>query len=152
MNICFVTSKPNFFLENQKNVYCNKQGTSFVYFEEFREIIDEIKEFDFVVLWDYFRKVEPEFVNILQGKLVNIHKSLLPDFKGKGMFGKNILKLVFESKKEAGATLHYVSEEFDEGEVIKQIKVLKGNDFDEFERNILRAEIELVKYLEKTYK
>ena len=62
----------------------------------------------------------PEF----HKRIINIHPALLPKFGGKGMFGINVHKAVFDSnEKVSGATIHYVTEKYDEGQIIAQGKV-----------------------------
>ena len=56
-----------------------------------------------------------------RNRIVNIHPSLLPKYGGKGMYGMNIHKAVFNNKeKQSGLTIHYVNEEYDKGGVILQ--------------------------------
>ncbi len=71
---------------------------------------------------------EPEFY---KNKILNIHPSLLPDFGGVGMYGKNVHKAVFESGvKKSGATVHFVINECDKGPIVLQeatdISILKS--------------------------
>ena len=64
---------------------------------------------------------------VLEGyasRQISIHPSLLPKFGGRGMFGKNVHRAVFKAgEKTSGATVHLVTEEFDEGRIIAQIAV-----------------------------
>lgn len=64
---------------------------------------------------------------VLEGyedRQISIHPSLLPKFGGRGMFGKNVHRAVFNAgEKTSGATVHLVTEEFDEGRIIAQIAV-----------------------------
>lgn len=54
-------------------------------------------------------------------RIVNIHPSLLPKFGGKGMYGGNVHRAVVEAgESETGITIHYVTEEYDKGEIIFQ--------------------------------
>lgn len=56
--------------------------------------------------------------------VLNIHPALLPKFGGKGMYGMNVHRSVIESgEKESGATIHFVSENYDEGRIVAQAKV-----------------------------
>lgn len=94
------------------------------------------RKFDLAVLAGYMR-ILPE--NILQlGIFINIHPSLLPDFKG-----KNAIKRTFESNQDyGGVTVHYVDKEVDSGEIISQIKVNidKNMNLKEFEEKIHKTE------------
>ena len=57
-------------------------------------------------------------------RTISMHPSLLPDFGGKGMFGHNVHKAVFAARRrESGATVHLVTDGYDEGRIIAQITV-----------------------------
>jgi phosphoribosylglycinamide formyltransferase-1 len=59
-----------------------------------------------------------------QGKVLNIHPSLLPKFGGKGMYGHHVHEAVIAAgETESGCTVHYVDDEYDHGELIVQRKV-----------------------------
>ena len=58
-------------------------------------------------------------------KVINIHPALLPKYGGKGMYGINVHRVVLENKeKESGITIHYVDENYDEGNIIFQKAIL----------------------------
>ena len=55
------------------------------------------------------------------GKVINIHPALLPKFGGKGYYGRHVHEAVLASREaESGATVHWVDNEYDHGEVIRQ--------------------------------
>ncbi len=57
-------------------------------------------------------------------RTISIHPSLLPSFGGKGMFGRHVHEKVFAAGcKQSGATVHLVTDGYDEGRVISQIVV-----------------------------
>ena len=63
--------------------------------------------------------------------MVNLHPSLLPKYGGKGMYGRKVHEAVFKSREsQTGITIHYVSEEYDEGAVIAQFVVDVSPDDD----------------------
>jgi phosphoribosylglycinamide formyltransferase-1 len=140
MKKCVITSRPEYYLKDQEFVFCNKEYEGFSYFREFEDIEKELESFDKIILCNYFKKVEKKHVEKFKDKLLNIHRSLLPSFKGKGMYGDKVLKLVFNSKEKAGITLHLVDEDFDTGKIIRQVEVLRGKSFEELKNNILVAE------------
>jgi phosphoribosylglycinamide formyltransferase-1 len=79
---------------------------------------------DLIVLAGFLWKIPTEIINIFQNKIINIHPSLLPKFGGKGMFGHFVHESVFSSKqKQSGITIHYVNENYDEGQIINQFIV-----------------------------
>lgn len=54
-------------------------------------------------------------------RVLNIHPALLPNYGGKGMYGMKVHKAVAKAKEqESGATVHYVTEEYDSGPIIGQ--------------------------------
>jgi len=59
------------------------------------------------------------------GRIINIHPALLPEFGGRGMYGRRVHRAVLEAgRTESGCTVHYVDNEYDHGEVIAQQRVL----------------------------
>ncbi|MDH5518352.1 MAG: phosphoribosylglycinamide formyltransferase [Gammaproteobacteria bacterium] len=80
---------------------------------------------DLVVLAGFMRILSNDFVNHYSGRLINIHPSLLPHFKG-----LNTHQRALDAKhKRHGASVHFVSNELDGGPVIAQIEVtVKAND------------------------
>ncbi len=71
---------------------------------------------DLVVLARYMQVLSPDFCKILEGKVINIHHSFLPSFKGARPYNQAYLRGV----KIIGATAHYVTNELDEGQIIEQ--------------------------------
>ncbi len=80
------------------------------------EIIDDTKA-DLVVLARYMQVLSDEFCAQMTGRIINIHHSFLPGFKG----GKPYHKAHEHGVKLIGATAHYVSPELDEGPIIEQM-------------------------------
>jgi formyltetrahydrofolate deformylase len=83
--------------------------------EKLRELIAQ-ERIDLVVLARYMQVLSPEFCDSMPGRIINIHHSFLPSFKGAGPYTqahKRGVKLV-------GATAHYVTSDLDEGPIIEQ--------------------------------
>jgi phosphoribosylglycinamide formyltransferase-1 len=79
---------------------------------------------DLIVLAGYMKKLAPEIVAAYRGRIINIHPALLPEFGGPGMYGHHVHEAVLRArKKNSGATVHYVDEEFDHGNIILQERV-----------------------------
>ena len=98
---------------------------------------------DFIVLAGYLAKVPAELIFAYPKRILNIHPALLPKFGGKGMYGHHVHEAVIESKqKESGATVHFVDEHFDHGEIIlqKKVPVLPGDTADSLAKRILNVE------------
>ena len=86
-----------------------------------RELMHEIDAYapDVVVLAGYMRILSAEFVQHYQGKLLNIHPSLLPKYPG-----LHTHRQVLENgDEEHGTSVHFVTDELDGGPVILQAKV-----------------------------
>ena len=89
-----------------------------------KELSQKLKDYsiDLIVLAGYLKLIGNNLLNSYT--IINTHPSLLPKFGGKGMYGMNVHKAVIESKEEySGVTLHYVNNEYDKGNIIKQTKV-----------------------------
>ena len=71
---------------------------------------------DLVVLARYMQVLSPDFCKILEGRIINIHHSFLPSFKGARPYNQAYLRGV----KIIGATAHYVTNQLDEGQIIEQ--------------------------------
>lgn len=79
---------------------------------------------DLIVLAGFLLKFPESIVETYSNKIINIHPALLPKYGGKGMYGMNVHKAIVENKeKETGITIHYVNENYDEGNIIFQKKV-----------------------------
>ncbi len=80
--------------------------------------LDEAKP-DLILLCGYLRhfKLKPW----MQGRVLNIHPALLPDFGGKGMYGLHVHEAVIKSGRDtSGCTVHFVDEQYDHGSAIVQ--------------------------------
>ena len=89
-------------------------------------VFDKIAELkpDLIVLAGFLWKMPEEIVSAYPNKIINIHPALLPKYGGKGMYGIKVHQTVLDNKeKETGITIHYVNEDYDEGEFIFQQKV-----------------------------
>jgi len=83
-----------------------------------KELLSIIKseKIDFVVLARYMQILSPEFCSQLSHRIINIHHSFLPGFKGAKPYHQAHAKGV----KIIGATAHFVTEDLDEGPIIEQ--------------------------------
>jgi phosphoribosylglycinamide formyltransferase-1 len=91
------------------------------------KLINEIKKkkINLICLAGYMKILSKKFLNIFNDKIINIHPSLLPKFKG-----LNTFKRVIENKeKKTGCTVHYVNETLDSGKIIlKKFFFIKKDD------------------------
>ena len=79
------------------------------------EIVSE-QRIDLVILARYMQILSDELANRLYGKVINIHHSFLPSFKGAKPYHQAHARGV----KLTGATAHYVTPDLDEGPIIEQ--------------------------------
>tara|TARA_B100000945_G_C20199738_1_gene510868 strand:- start:138 stop:704 length:567 start_codon:yes stop_codon:yes gene_type:complete len=93
---------------------------------------------DLIILAGFLQKIPENIIHAFKNKIINIHPSLLPKYGGKGMFGLNVHKSVIKNNdSESGFTIHYVSKDYDEGNVIFQKTIKVGTD----EPNILAKKV-----------
>jgi phosphoribosylglycinamide formyltransferase-1 len=79
---------------------------------------------DLIVLAGFLLKFPENIIKAYPNSIINIHPALLPKFGGKGMYGMHIHNAVIENKEiETGITIHYVNENYDEGNIIFQQSV-----------------------------
>ena len=100
---------------------------------------------DFIVLAGFLLKVPQNLIDAYPNKIVNIHPALLPKFGGKGMYGDNVHKAVVEAEaSESGITIHYVTENYDEGAIIFQAKcsVAKNDTYEDVANKVHALEYE----------
>jgi phosphoribosylglycinamide formyltransferase 1 len=80
-----------------------------------------------------------------EGRVLNIHPSLIPAFCGKGLYGSRVHKAVLEAKAtETGCTVHVVDDEYDHGPIVLQrtVPVEPGDDADTLAARVFAAECE----------
>ncbi len=100
---------------------------------------------DLVCLAGYMRKVGPRLCSAYRWRMMNIHPALLPSFKGKGLYGEHVHKAVLDyGCKVSGCTVHFVTEEYDEGPIIAQtcVPVEEGDTPETLAARILPKEHE----------
>jgi phosphoribosylglycinamide formyltransferase-1 len=99
--------------------------------EQFEKKINQIlleNNIELICLAGFMRILSPFLVKQWKDRIINIHPSLLPDFKG-----ANAVKDAIEAKvKISGCTTHFVSEKVDDGKIIMQAQVEVSPDDDQF--------------------
>lgn len=128
-------------LSNKKDAYVLQRAQllgvqSFVFsakdLNESNIIEEKLQEFDigFIVLAGFLLKIPFSLIHKFPHKIINIHPALLPKYGGKGMYGENVHKAVIAAgEHESGISIHYVNENYDEGNIIFQSRceVLKND-------------------------
>jgi len=97
---------------------------------------------DLVVLAGFMRVLKPGFLRAFEGKIINLHPSLLPSFPGLDGIGQAWRRGV----KITGCTVHYVTEEVDGGPIIDQmaVRIEDSDALETLEAKIHAAEHELL--------
>ena len=81
------------------------------------------KEIDLIILAGFLLLVPQDIVECYPNRILNIHPALLPKYGGKGMYGDRVHKAVIQNgEKESGITIHFVNQNYDEGDIILQAK------------------------------
>ncbi len=80
---------------------------------------------DLAVVFSFNNKIPKEFIDLMKDGILNMHPSLLPEYRG----GNPYSRVIMNGEKETGVTVHFMSENFDEGDIVAQVKC----PVDEFE-------------------
>ena len=116
-------------------------------------VLDNYKV-DLIVLAGYLKLIGNRLIS--KYTIINTHPSLLPKFGGKGMYGMNVHKAVIEAKEKfSGPTVHFVNNNYDEGNIISQTKLKLSNDEtpDSLSRKVQEVEkIQLINVLKQFIK
>ncbi|HCD67724.1 MAG TPA: phosphoribosylglycinamide formyltransferase [Bacteroidetes bacterium] len=86
-------------------------------------ILEQLKKrkIDFIILAGFLKLVPSEVTEAFEGKIVNIHPSLLPLYGGKDMYGDHVHEAVLANQDhQTGITIHEVNAEFDKGKMLAQ--------------------------------
>ena len=98
---------------------------------------------DFIVLAGYMKRIPDALVAEFRRRIINIHPALLPKFGGEGMFGHHVHQAVLDAREhETGATVHYVDEQYDHGDIIAQqrVPVMPGDTVESLAARVLGVE------------
>jgi phosphoribosylglycinamide formyltransferase-1 len=110
------------------------------------EVLNLLKEnADYVILAGFLLKIPARIIAAFPNKIINIHPALLPKYGGKGMYGMHVHDAVVANKeKQTGITIHYVNENYDEGQIIFQAtcEVLPGDTADDVAAKVHKLEYE----------
>ena len=104
-----------------------------------------------IVLAGYLKMIGP---NLLEKyTIINTHPSLLPKYGGKGMHGMHVHEAVIEAQeKYSGATIHFVNQEYDKGNIISQtqVEILPTDTAETLSQKVQAAEkIQLIQVLNR---
>lgn len=125
IEVIFTNNSAAYVIERAKNL-----GIPYIIFNrkdfyETGKVMEELQQrnIGFIILAGFLWLVPPAIIRAYQGRIVNIHPALLPDYGGKGMYGDFVHKAVVANKEKfSGITIHYVNEHYDQGDIIYQAK------------------------------
>ena len=105
-----------------------------------KKILDILlkKKIKLICLAGFMKILSSSFINKFKGKIVNIHPSLLPKYKGLNTHAR----VLNNKEKYSGCTVHFVNSKLDSGKIIlqKKIKVLKNDTAKTLQKRILKEE------------
>ena len=99
------------------------------------------KNIKFICLAGFMKVLSKNFIKKFKGKIINIHPSLLPKYKG-----LNTHKRALKNKENfAGCTVHYVTNKLDSGKIIfqKKVKIKKNDTVNSLKKKVLKKEHQL---------
>ncbi len=156
----FKHSKKKFSRVNIKLVISNKNNAPGVIFAKDKKIISKVinyenKEFaekkilnhlnkyniKFVFLAGFMKILSKNFIKKFKNRIINIHPSLLPNYKGLDTHQR----VIKNKEKFSGCTVHFVNQKVDSGKIIlqKKVKILKSDTPESLEKRILIEENKL---------
>jgi formyltetrahydrofolate-dependent phosphoribosylglycinamide formyltransferase len=96
---------------------------------------------NFICLAGFMRILSPNFIKKFDGKIINIHPSLLPKYKGLNTH----VRAIRNNEKFTGCTVHYVTAKLDSGKIImqKKIKILPKDNSASLAKKVLKKEHKL---------
>lgn len=113
--------------------------------EEIVELLRQ-REIDLVVLAGFLRILPPAITSAFDRRILNVHPSLLPAYGGPGMYGSKVHKAVIEEgESKTGATVHYVNDTIDGGEILMQqeVEITPEDTPQSVEEKVHRAEFSI---------
>ena len=113
--------------------------------EEFEmQMINALEEYqaDVIVLAGFMSILSERFTGFYPKRIINVHPSLIPSFCGKGFYGLHVHEAVIKAGvKVTGATVHFVNEIPDGGEIIMQkaVSVRKNDTPESLQKRVMRT-------------
>ena len=111
--------------------------------EAFEDKLTEVLEeegIDLIVLAGFLSILSPAFTRKYERRIINVHPSLIPSFCGRGFYGQRVHQAALDyGVKVTGATVHFVNEIPDGGEILlqKAVSVLPGDTAESLQRRVM---------------
>ncbi len=135
--------------ENSIKIYVVGKEENSISYNNLSEFLKSL-EIDLVVLAGFLKMIPNDMIVDFRNRIINIHPALLPSFGGKGMYGMNVHKAVYNSSAHvSGVTVHFVDEKYDTGKIIAQrsIDISDVGSPEEISERVLAVEHELLPYV-----
>ena len=116
-----------------------KAGSQEAFEKEITRILED-HQVDLIILAGFLAILSQDFTDRWAGRIINIHPSLIPSFCGAGFYGLHVHEAALQrGVKVSGATVHYVNEIPDGGEIIlqKAVDVLPGDTPETLQKRIM---------------
>ncbi len=133
-------------LERAKNagidtavVLRNEEGSAEAFEEKIMALINE-REIDIIVLAGFMAILSEKFTSSYPKRIINVHPSLIPSFCGKGFYGLHVHEAALSyGVKVTGATVHFVNEVPDGGEIIMQkaVEIEEGDTPETLQKRVM---------------
>ena len=105
-----------------------------------KKILKELNknQIKLICLAGFMRILTSSFIKKFRGKIINIHPSLLPKYKGLNTHQR----VLDNNEKYSGCTVHFVNSRLDSGKIIlqKKVKILNNDTIDTLSKRILKQE------------
>lgn len=111
---------------------------------DFREFLKK-NEIDTVIVGSWSEKFSTETINIVPSGIINVHPSLLPEYRGPDPYLQNIL----HRETKTGVTFHFINENYDSGDILhqKEVPILPYDNHESLRERCCVAAKSEVKYL-----
>ncbi len=109
-------------------------------FEEHLKVLFKQHDIELIVLAGFMKILSENFTRDYPKRIINVHPALIPSFSGKGFYGLRVHKAALEyGVKLTGATVHFVNEIPDGGEIIlqKSVPVRKGDTPETLQKRVM---------------
>ena len=102
---------------------------------------------DLIVLAGFLQILDPSIIKSYRDKIINIHPSLIPKYAGKGFYGLKVHEAVIKNnEKFSGATVHFVDEHVDTGQMIIQetLRLNENETAESLQKRVLNIEHDIL--------
>lgn len=109
------------------------------------ELLKQLEDYDIdlIIMAGYLEILHKNVIKNYRNRIINIHPSLIPNYCGKGFYGMRVHNKVRENnEKYSGATVHFVDEGIDTGQLILQeaVKIESDDSPEDIQKKVLKIE------------